>query len=498
MSAVLSLLRVMSLRDADAIVLEAGKIPSLRRRGQVEALAMPALDAEMLAEFGRGLLAGRTLEGPLVVPFVDPDGAAYAITVEQVAAGLRLVARKSAKPSAPKPTPPPVAPTRTTPVIEQAATVGPMVEASSPAPIHASGRADVIARLARLLGPAVAIAREQNASDVVVSTGQAPRMRVEGRLEILDLHADDAELAACVAGLGPGDAGSGADVGLELAGVRIRVNAFEHLGGYAVAARLIRDEVPSLAALGLPPELGPIVEHRDGLVLICGPTGSGKSTTLASLVAQLDERRAAHVITIEDPIEYRFRPERCLIHQRELGMHVPSFAAGLRAALREAPDVIVLGELRDRETIAAALTAAETGHLVLATLHAPSAVCAVDRVIDAFPEPGQRQIRQQLASALRVIVTQYLLPRRDGGRVAAIELVPVTYAVANIIRKGDLHTLPTAIQSGREVGMIPLERSLARLAESGIVAPAAMRRIAADHDLLAALSTIAGVKDSRR
>ncbi len=499
MSAVLSLLRVMSLRDADAIVLEAGKIPTLRRRGQVESLAMPALDAEMLADFGRGLLAGRTLEGPLVVPFVDPDGAAYAITVEQVSAGLRLVARKSAKPSAPKPAPPPVAPPRTiSAATEHAAVAAPAAEATSAAPVHASARADVIARLGHLLGPAVAIAREHNASDVVLSTGQAPRMRVEGRLELLDLHSDDAELAACVAGLGAGDAGAGADVGLELAGVRVRVNAFDHLGGYAVAARLIRDEVPGLAALGLPAELGPIVEHRDGLVLICGPTGSGKSTTLASLVAQLDERRAAHVITIEDPIEYRFRPQRCLIHQRELGMHVPSFAAGLRAALREAPDVIVLGELRDRETIAAALTAAETGHLVLATLHAPSAVGAIDRVIDAFPEPGQRQIRQQLASALRVIVTQYLLPRRDGGRVAAIELVPVTHAVANIIRKGDLHTLPTAIQSGREAGMIPLERSLARLAESGIVAPAAMRRIAADHDLLAALSTIAGVKDSRR
>ena len=209
----------------------------------------------------------------------------------------------------------------------------------------------------------------------------------------------------------------------------------------------------------------------------------------SALVDQLDQRRAAHVITLEDPIEYRFEGRRCLFHQREVGTHVPSFAAGLKAALREAPDVILLGELRDRETISAALTAAETGHLVLATLHAPNAAGAIDRVIDAFPEAQQRQIRWQLAAVLRTVITQYLLPRRDGGRAVAAEVVPATTAVANIIRKGDLHTLPTAIQSGREAGMIPLERSLARLVDAGIVAPQVVKRIAADHDLLNALAS---------
>jgi twitching motility protein PilT len=177
-----------------------------------------------------------------------------------------------------------------------------------------------------------------------------------------------------------------------------------------------------------------------------------------------------------------------LVHQREVGAHVPSFAAGLRAALREAPDVILLGELRDRETISAALTAAETGHLVLATLHAPNAIGAIDRVIDAFPESQQRQVRHQLAASLRTIVTQFLLPRKDGGRAVAFELVPVTPAVANIMRKGDLHTLPTAIQSGRDAGMIPLERTLARLIDSGTVAPKVVQRIATDLDLLQALA----------
>ena len=505
MSAIQSLLRVMTLRDAEAIVLEAGKVPSLRRRGQVEALAMPALEAKLLTEFAAPLVEGRAADDwPAVVPFQDPEGGRYQCTIERTAAGLRVVVRPG-KPAAPPAAAPP------SPLSPDAPAPGPAPDArprawwAQPAPAAAApvppaaphaphapranppppagDPAGALGRLARLLEGPVAIARERRASDVLLSTGRTPRLRIDGRLEPLDVPIDDAELAACVLGLG-----ASTDHGLELAGTRLRINAFDHLGGFGVAARLIRDRVPTLAELALPPELLSVVDQRDGLVLACGPTGSGKSTTLAALVDQLDQRRAAHVITLEDPIEYRFEGRRCLIHQREVGVHVPSFAAGLRAALREAPDVILLGELRDRETIAAALTAAETGHLVLATLHAPNAAGAVDRVIDAFPEAQQRQIRWQLAAVLRTVITQYLLPRRDGGRAVAAEVVPVTTAVANIIRKGELHTLPTAIQSGREAGMIPLERSLARLVEAGAVAPQAVKRIAADHDLLAALA----------
>jgi twitching motility protein PilT len=468
MSAISSLLRVMTLRDAEGIVLEAGKVPSLRRRGQLESLAMPALDATMLEEFAAPYIAGKDLSAPVMVS-ISVDGASYVTTIERAAAGLKLNVRPGA---AAKAAPPPAA--------------APPPQRKSVPKIATPTGGSPKDRIAHLLAAPVAIARERDASDVILSTGQAPHMRIEGRLEALDAACDDGELAAAVGALGEG--GVSVDFSLELDGVRVRVNAFDHLGGHAVAARLIRDRVPPLADLALPAELAALVEHRDGLVLVCGPTGSGKSTTLASLVDVLDRRRAAHVITIEDPIEYRFQPRHCVIHQRELGTHVPSFATGLRSALREAPDVIVLGELRDRETVAAALTAAETGHLVLATLHAPSAVGAIDRVIDAFPETQQRQIRVQLAIALRAIVTQYLLPRRDGGRVPAIELVPVTTAVANIIRKGELHTLPTAVQSGRDAGMIPLERSLARLVDSGAVAPQVVKRIAADHDLLTSLA----------
>ena len=472
----------MSLRDAEAIILETDKVPTLRRRGQLETLAMPPLDGEMLAAFVAPLAAPpQPGDTPQTVTYAGDDGASYQCTIERTASGLRVVARKG-KPVA-KPAPPPRAKIAASAPGEPvpAPSVAPSVAPSEPAAPVSSGSG--LAHAVQLLEQAVAIARERGASDVLLSTGQAPRLRVEGKLETADIHVDDGELAACVQALG-----SNTDHSLEIHGTRLRVNAFDHLGGHALAARLIRDGVPSLDSLGLPPELAQVVEHRDGLVVVCGPTGSGKSTTLASLIDTLDQRRAAHVITLEDPIEYRFAPRRCLVHQRELGTHIPSFPIGLRAALREAPDVILLGELRDRETIATALTAAETGHLVLATLHAPNAAGAIDRVIDAFPESQQRQARWQLAAVLRSVITQYLLPRRDGGRAVAIEHVPVTAAVANIIRKGELHTLPTAIQSGREAGMIPLERSLARLVEAGIVAPQAVKRVAADPDLLASLT----------
>jgi twitching motility protein PilT len=550
MSAIQSLLRVMTLRDAEAIILEAGKVPSLRRRGEIQKLAMPPLEAQLLTDFAAPLLAGRSLDDTATsLVFHDPGGAQYQVTIERVAAGLRIVVRPGKAPVAraasgtrvsdggkqhaltivrdeqaaasggpPRSTIPSASrAVATAPAAQSSASSGPASEpaahgavtstdapadrgalpgastsdaergvgASMPVAAQRSSRSasvDDLARLGQLLAPFVAVAHERGASDVILSTGLAS-LRVAGRLEQLEFVADDAELAACVAALG-----ANTDHSVELAGTRLRVNLFDHLNGVGVAARLIRDRVPGLAELALPAELGAVIEQRDGLVLVCGPTGSGKSTTLAALIDLIDQRRAAHVITLEDPIEYRFTARRGIVHQREVGRHVPSFAAGLRSALREAPDVILLGELRDRDTIAAALTAAETGHLVLATLHAPSAAGAIDRMIDAFPEAQQRQARWQLAAVLRTVITQYLLPRRDGGRIPAIELVPITAAVANLMRKGDLQMLPSAIQTGRDAGMIPLERSLARILEIGAVAPQVIKSIAADHDLLAALS----------
>jgi twitching motility protein PilT len=518
MSAIQSLLRVMTLRDAEAIILEPNKVPSLRRRGEIQKLAMPPLEAQLLTDFAAPLLAGRSLDdAPASLVFHDPGGAHYQVAIERVAAGLRIVVRPGKPPVATATSRTRVSDdarqhaltiVRDERAVASAESLRPTSHSASRAVAAAStdapaGRGalsgdstseaerrissrsasvDDLARLVQLLAPFVAVAQERGASDVILSTGLAS-LRVAGRLEPLEFVADDAELAACVAALG-----TNSDHSLELSGTRLRANLFDHLNGVGVAARLIRDRVPGLAELALPAELGAVIEQRDGLVLVCGPTGSGKSTTLAALIGLIDQRRAAHVITLEDPIECRFTARRGIVHQREVGRHVPSFAAGLRCALREAPDVILLGELRDRDTIAAALTAAETGHLVLATLHAPSAAGAIDRMIDAFPEAQQRQARWQLAAVLRTVITQYLLPRRDGGRIPAIELVPITPAVANLMRKGDLQMLPSAIQTGRDAGMIPLERSLARILETGDVAPQVIKSVAADHDLLAALS----------
>ncbi|HET9620958.1 MAG TPA: PilT/PilU family type 4a pilus ATPase, partial [Kofleriaceae bacterium] len=459
----------MTLRDAEAIVLETDKVPSLRRRGLLEKLSMPAIEAELLTAFAEPLLVGKSLDaGSVSVAFRDAEGAAYQVTIDKAATGLRVVVRPG------KPAAPATAPAATAASAPAAAAAAPSASGApwwaqgktatgsaapvtqvSPSPaaatIAAPASAEALARLGQLLAPFVALAVERNASDILISTGLA-RLRVAGQLESLDLTADD-ELAACVAALG-----SNTDHSLEIDGSRLRVNLFDHLSGAAIAARLIRERIPSLGELALPAELAGVVDQRDGLVLVCGPTGSGKSTTLAALVDLINQRRAVHVITLEDPIEYRFPARQGVVHQREVGTHIPSFAAGLRAALREAPDVILLGELRDPETISAALTAAETGHLVLATLHAPNAAGAIDRMIDAFPDAQQRQARWQLAAALRTVLTQYLLPRRDGGRVVACELVPITPAVANLMRKGELHMLASTIQTGRDAGMIPLER----------------------------------------
>jgi len=327
------------------------------------------------------------------------------------------------------------------------------------------------------------------ASDLLLSEQLAPRLRVDGDIVVLDEPPVDPEqLAAAIDALGGPGAGAAiaargsVDFGATVDGHRMRGHGFRHERGHGLALRIIRRDLPTLERLGLPAELAELAGLRSGLVMVAGPTGAGKSTTLVALVAHLDRTRAAHVVTLEDPIEYLHQPDRCLIHQREVGTHVAGFADGLRAALRQSPDVIVIGELRDRETISVALTAAETGHLVLATVHAPGAAVAVDRLIDAFPEHQQRQARVQLAAVLRAVVTQHLLPARGGGRAVAIERVVITPAVATLIRKHELQLLATHVQTGRDDGQLPLERSLAALVRAGRVDLEVARASAADHD----------------
>lgn len=253
-------------------------------------------------------------------------------------------------------------------------------------------------------------------------------------------------------------------------GYRHRVNVFFQRGFTAIAIRLLRNDIPTLEDLFLPSILGEFAMRPRGLVLVTGPTGSGKSTTLAGMIDYINVSRSAHVITIEDPIEYVHEHKRCMVNQREVGMDVPDFASALRAALREDPDVILVGEMRDFETVSAAVTAAETGHLVLSTLHTTSAPDTINRIIDVYPEHQQVQIRTQLANTLVGVISQTLLPKRDGsGRIAAMEILNVTDACAAMIRDNKVHLIQSAIQTGKQNGMMCLDQELARMAKQGIV-----------------------------
>jgi twitching motility protein PilT len=247
---------------------------------------------------------------------------------------------------------------------------------------------------------------------------------------------------------------------------RLRVNIYSSEEGLCAAVRILRRDVPSLAELNLPSQLASLTDLPHGLILVCGPTGSGKSTTLASLVQHALHVEPQVLVTLEDPIEYVIRPMRPsgLVRQREVGRHVRDFATGLRDALREDPDILLIGEMRDPETISLALTAAETGHLVFASLHTRTAPSAVERIVDTYPPERQRQIRVQLADALRAVISQRLIPTADGAsRVPAIELLRVTHGVANLIREGRTAQIVSALQAGGSEGMQVLERNLVDL-----------------------------------
>ena len=251
---------------------------------------------------------------------------------------------------------------------------------------------------------------------------------------------------------------------------RFRVNAFRQRGSVAIVIRVVTETVPTLEELGHPPVFRTLASQPRGLVLVTGPTGSGKSTTLAAMIHLINSERACHILTLEDPIEYLHKHQKSIVNQREVHADTKSFTVALRAALREDPDVILVGEMRDPETIATAITAAETGHLVFATLHTGSAAQTIDRIIDSFPAYQQQQIRIQLSVTLQGIVAQQLLPRIDQkGRVAALEILIATPAVRNIIREGKTPQLTSVIQTGAKFGMQPMDISLRDLYRRGLV-----------------------------
>ena len=310
---------------------------------------------------------------------------------------------------------------------------------------------------------------EQKASDLHLSTNNPPMLRINGELVRVDYPPlQNDELKAMVYEIAPEgkikifEETSDVDFGYEVPGMaRYRANFFQQKYGISAVFRLIPSTVLTVEDLGLPPVLKKFPLLKKGLVLVTGPTGSGKSTTLAAMMDYANLQRHDHIITVEDPIEFVHRSQNCLVQHREVGVHTRSFAAALRGALREDPDILLVGEMRDLETIELALTAAATGHLVFGTLHTSSAAKAVDRIIDVFPTNQQNQIKATLAESLKGVIAQNLFKRIDTpGRVAALEILVVDMAIANLVREGKTHQIPGMIQVGKKKGNQPLDDAI--------------------------------------
>ncbi|MHA6312577.1 MULTISPECIES: type IV pilus twitching motility protein PilT [Pantoea] len=321
----------------------------------------------------------------------------------------------------------------------------------------------------------VALSVKHNAADLHLCSGHLPYWRRQGKLEAIPQQARlpsawmeqfvtqwldnlQRQQLECDGQL---------DFALTLVnGQRLRASLFLQRNGLSLALRIIAGQCPTLESLRLPPGVLALLTLQDGLILVTGATGSGKSTTLAALVDALNRQQARHIITLEDPIEFIHHSQQSLIQQREIGLHCASFSLGVKAALREDPDVILLGELRDSDTIRQALTAAETGHLVLATLHTRGAVQAVDRLVDVFPAEEKQLVRSQLAGSLKAVIAQRLVPSIDQKRIGLFEVLVATPAIVNLIREGKMHQIPALLQTGAQAGMQTFEQSrLARQAE---------------------------------
>jgi twitching motility protein PilT len=329
---------------------------------------------------------------------------------------------------------------------------------------------------------------DHGASDMHLSAGAPPILRLHGELKKVNHPALSPEDVAAVARQVMDEEQRDTyaeelelDFSLALDFARFRVNAFQQRRGPALVLRIIPSRVLSLEELGLPSVLAELTMREKGLILVTGPTGSGKSTTLAAMIDAINTCRRAHIITIEDPIEFVHDNKCCLINQREVGGHTRSFANALRSALREDPDVVLVGELRDLETTQLAITAAETGHLVLGTMHTNSAAKTCDRIVDIFPSERQEQVRTMFSESLAGIAAQLLLPRAQGpGRVAALEVLVGTSAVRNLIREQKVSQLHSTLQTGAGDGMVTMDQSLQRLVEQGRVAREEARKHAID------------------
>ncbi|MFT3773345.1 MAG: PilT/PilU family type 4a pilus ATPase [Minicystis sp.] len=507
-----SILTLVDRQGANELRLGSDREPQMFASGAQKRLTMPKTPTETLRELLGELLPPErerlvAQQGQVQILYEAPGLGPFRVTLTRrgpAGAPLELdvafVRGRGAGGAAPAPAPP--APARTPePPPRAAEPVARLAEpAAPPAPIVAAptiaaptiaapGPDAATPELAALLSRASSM----RASDVHLTDGEPPVVRIDGRLRPLPGEA----AVGITRLLGPRlvaeverriATGVSADLGVGVDGVgRFRVNVFQTSAGLAAAIRLLRSAPPALGQLGLPLPIDDLVDLPNGLVLVCGPTGCGKSTTLAALLHDALERRPSMVITLEDPIEYVLgaKSAKGVVRQRQVGRDVKDFATGLRDALREDPDILLIGEMRDPETISLALTAAETGHLVLASLHCRSAASAVERIVDTYPPGRQAQIRVQLADALRAVVAQRLLPRAGGeGRVMALEVLRGTHAVANAIREAKTGNIQSAIQAGRKEGMMPLERCLADLVQRRQITIEDARAVANDAAVL--------------
>jgi twitching motility protein PilT len=433
---------MMTTHGADELRLGTDLPPKMLNRGGPVRLSIPPTDEAMLQHLLEGILTPER-EQALAQGKVELTYEGHSVTLQRRDGGIDAIFKKGTPPATkapPAPAPPP--------------------------PIAAPPRPDAISS-SGLLERAVSL----GASDLHLMQGEAATVRIDGRLRALDEPCDSllAEWAGEEAARAALAAGRSLDRALEVEGVgRFRLNLYRTGGRLAAAVRVLPRRAPSLGELHFPVPLEELVHAPHGLVIVCGPTGSGKSATLAALAGEALRHRGGVLLTLEDPIEYTLEaPPGALVRQREIGRDVRDFSAGLRDALREDPDILLIGEMRDAESIGLALTAAETGHLVLASLHSRSAAASVERIVDSYPPERQQQIRMQLADSLRAVVAQRLLPRaRGAGRLPAVEILRGNHTVASLIREGKNAQLPNTVQSSRKEGMLPLERCLADLVRS--------------------------------
>ncbi len=337
-------------------------------------------------------------------------------------------------------------------------------------------------------------AKDVGASDVHVTVGLPPKMRLNGKLIPMEefgkmLPPDTLAIAQEIMNEKQQEKleeNGQHDMSFSIPGIgRYRLNVFKQRGSIAMAFRVVATDIPSPESLGIPETVVDLYKKKRGLVLVTGPTGSGKSTTLASIIGAINNNREVHVITLEDPIEFTYQHKMAIVNQREIGTDSNSYAAALRAALREDPDVILVGEMRDLETISTAITAAETGHLVLSTVHTTGAANTVDRLIDVFPSHQQQQIRIQLAGVLEAIISQQLIPEIDGvSRAAAFEVLHINSAVRNLIREGKSHQLITYMQTYRKQGMITMDDAILELYRAQKISREVALQFATDPDTM--------------